>query len=140
MMPHGMLDPYSLQQKRWRKKLYLAATELKNLRSASRIVFTATQERDAARENLPWLARGEVIALAADTPPELSRQEATDLLATQFPQIMGRRCLLFLGRIDPKKGLERLLMALPQVIKKHPTILLAVAGDGGPSYLRQIRD
>jgi len=140
VMPHGMLDPYSLGRRRWRKKLYLAAIERRNLQGASRIVFTAAQEQDAARESMPWLTAGEVIPLAADHPPQLSRQEATKLFATHFPQIAGRRFVLFLGRIDPKKGLERLIMALPKVIEKHPTVLLAVAGDGEPSYVRQIRD
>ena len=31
LMPHGMLDPYSLRQKRWRKTIYLAAVERSNL-------------------------------------------------------------------------------------------------------------
>ena len=140
MMPHGMLDPYSLGQKRWRKKLYLAATERRNLEGASRLVFTAKQEEKAAKEILPWLRAGEVIPLAADIPPELSRQDAAKMFATCFPEIAGRRCILFLGRIDPKKGLERLVVALPEVIEKHPTVLLVIAGDGEPSYVRQIRD
>src|SRR5262245_27408195 len=35
LMPHGMLDPYVLRQKRWRKKIYLAAIERSNLQGAS---------------------------------------------------------------------------------------------------------
>ena len=140
MMPHGMLDPYSLAQKRWRKQLYLAAVERRNLEGANRLVFTAQQEEDAARRSLPWLAPSEIIPLAADDPPELSRQAAVATFAARFPQIADRRCLIFLGRIDPKKGLERLLAALPVVIEKHPNVLLVVAGDGEPSYFRHIRD
>jgi glycosyltransferase involved in cell wall biosynthesis len=140
MMPHGMLDPYSLGQKRWRKKLYLAATERRNLESASRLVFTAKQEEAAAKKILPWLQASEVIPLAADIPPKLSRQDAAKVFAARFPEIAGRRCVLFLGRIDPKKGLERLLVALPKVVEKHPAVLLVIAGDGEPSYVGQIRD
>jgi glycosyltransferase involved in cell wall biosynthesis len=139
-MPHGMLDPYSLAQKRWRKKVYLAAAERRNLEGAVRLIFTAQQEQDAARKRLPWLTTGEVIPLGADSPPEQSRYEANKAFAARFPQIAGRRCLLFLGRIDPKKGLERLLAALPEVIEKHPAVLLVVAGDGQPSYVRHVRD
>jgi glycosyltransferase involved in cell wall biosynthesis len=140
MMPHGMLDPYSLAQKRWRKKLYLVATERRNLEGASRLVFTAEKEEKAAKELLPWLRAGEVIPLAADIPPEVSRHDAAKIFATCFPEIASRRCILFLGRIHQKKGLERLIAALPGVIAKHPSILLVVAGDGEPSYVRQIRD
>src|SRR5262245_51940684 len=45
LMPHGMLDPYSLRQKHWRKRLYLAAVEGRNLREASRLIFTTAQEK-----------------------------------------------------------------------------------------------
>jgi glycosyltransferase involved in cell wall biosynthesis len=138
LMPHGMLDAYSLAQKRWRKKLYLVAIERCNLQGASGLVFTATQEEDSARKILPWLTTSVVIPLAGDNPPQLSRRDARRVLAAQFPQIADRRCVLFLGRIDPKKGLERLITALPQVIKKHPSVLLTLAGDGEPSYLRKI--
>lgn len=69
LMPHGMLDPYSLRQKRWRKKIYLAAIERRNLQGASRLIFTTVHEQQAACQSLPWLAAGEVIPLAADCPP-----------------------------------------------------------------------
>jgi glycosyltransferase involved in cell wall biosynthesis len=138
LMPHGMLDPYSLGQKHWRKKIYLALAERRNLEAASRLVFTARQEEDSARSSLPWLGPGEVIALAADDPPDL--QAAAADFAGLFPRIAGRRPLLFLGRIDPKKGLERLLSAMPEVVEKHPDVLVVVAGDGEPSYVRYVRN
>lgn len=138
MMPHGMLDPYSLAQKRWRKTMYLALTERRNLEGASRLVFTARQEADAARKSMPWLPQGEVIALAADDPPD--RQAAAQAFAALFPQVAGRRCLVSLGRIDPKKGLDRLLAALPQIISRQSGILMVVAGDGEPAYVRHIRN
>jgi hypothetical protein len=50
MMPHGMLDPYSLRQKRWRKRIYLAASERRNLEGFSRLTFTTFHEQQAARE------------------------------------------------------------------------------------------
>src|SRR5215813_4038795 len=40
LMPHGMLDPYSLGAKRWRKALYFAAIERKNILSAARMIYT----------------------------------------------------------------------------------------------------
>src|SRR5215510_2317029 len=38
LMPHGMLDPYSLSVKRWRKTLYLWAIEHKNILAAQRMI------------------------------------------------------------------------------------------------------
>src|SRR5262245_16765130 len=40
LMPHGMLDPWSLSMKSWRKALYLWAIERRNIMAARRIVYT----------------------------------------------------------------------------------------------------
>lgn len=39
--------------------------------------------------------------------------------------------LLFLGRLDPRNGLETVLAAMPRILARYPTAQLAVAG-GGP--------
>jgi phosphatidylinositol alpha-mannosyltransferase len=38
--------------------------------------------------------------------------------------------LLFLGRLDPRNGLETLLNAMPAVLQRFPDATLAIAGDG----------
>jgi glycosyltransferase involved in cell wall biosynthesis len=92
---------------RWQKKVYLAAAERGNLQGASRLIFTTAHEQQAAQQNLPWLAPSEVIPLGADCPPYVSREACAATFTNLFPQVSERRCLLFLGRIHPKKGLER---------------------------------
>lgn len=47
--------------------------------------------------------------------------------------------LLFLGRLHPKKGLDRILNCLPSVKQAVPNVILVVAGDGDGIYTRQIR-
>jgi len=39
-------------------------------------------------------------------------------------------CLLFVGRLVEKKGLDYLIHAMPTILKKHPQINLMIAGDG----------
>jgi glycosyltransferase involved in cell wall biosynthesis len=135
MMPHGMLDPYSLRQRRWRKKVYLVVSERRNLEGACSVIFTTFQEQQAARASLSWLGAGEIIPLGADAPPEMPREAARQAFIDLFPKAANRRCLLFLGRIHPKKGLERLLAILPEIVCRHPSILLVIAGDGPRSYV-----
>jgi phosphatidylinositol alpha-mannosyltransferase len=50
----------------------------------------------------------------------------------------GKRRILFLGRLDERKGLEVLLRALPAVLKSVPEVRLAVVGSG-PMELRARR-
>jgi glycosyltransferase involved in cell wall biosynthesis len=139
LMPHGMLDPYSLRQKGWRKRLYLTAIERGNLKRANRLVFTTAEEERCAREAFPWLPPGAVIPLGADGPCDLPRNVAAEAFRRLFPQVEGRLCVLFLGRIHRKKGLEGLLAALPEIARKHPKVLLVVAGEGERSYVQHLR-
>src|SRR5207237_6148022 len=48
--PHGMLDPWSLNQSRLKKKLYLTWRGNRNLRGAAALHFTSATERDNARQ------------------------------------------------------------------------------------------
>jgi glycosyltransferase involved in cell wall biosynthesis len=140
LMPHGMLDPYSLRQKQWRKRMYLAAIERRNLEGASRIVYTTFHEQQAAQEGLSWIGAGEIIPLGADRPPDMPRQTAREAFINLFPQVANRRCLISLGRIHPKKGLESLLTILPEISRRHPSILLIIAGDGEQSDVRALKN
>src|SRR4029077_16188783 len=49
--------------------------------------------------------------------------------------------LLFLGRLDPRNGLETVLRAMPAVLERFPETTLVVAGDGPlrPLYERLAR-
>ena len=138
-MPHGMLDPYSLGVKPFRKKLYLKLTEQATLRQASRIVFTTPLEEQLARASAPWLGASEVVPLGADSPPGDSREALAEKFVTEFPDASGRRCLLFLGRLHPKKGIEHLIQILPAVLSEHPDSVLVIAGTGDESYVRRLK-
>ena len=140
LMPHGMLDPYSLRQRRWQKSIFLATLERSNLKEARRLVFTTAEEERAARETLPWLPPGAVIPLAADCPSHISREALAEKFRNLFPQAVDRRCLLFLGRIHKKKGLERILAALPEIARRYPQVLLLVAGQGERAYVQHVED
>lgn len=56
-----------------------------------------------------------------------------------------RRIILFVGRLIPDKGVHHLIEALPQIIDKHPDVLLLIIGsasygsDREPSYVQQLK-
>ena len=47
-----------------------------------------------------------------------------------FPKLKGKRILLFAGRIVKEKNLGFLLNILPEILKKHPDVVLLFAGSG----------
>jgi len=49
--------------------------------------------------------------------------------------------LLFLGRLDPRNGLDTVLSAMPGILRHYPDAQLVVAGEGplGPHYRRRAR-
>jgi Glycosyltransferase len=68
--------------------------------------------------------------------PELFRNDSSRVkefrgkLETAFPALAGKRILLFAGRIGKEKNLSFLLRLLPAIVKKHPEVVLLVAGNG----------
>jgi glycosyltransferase involved in cell wall biosynthesis len=133
LMPHGMLDPYSLSVKRWRKTLYLWAVERRNLSAAHRLIYTTAEEARLVTSEFLSLPKGVVIPLGGDAPGRDSQELATGFLE-RFPQARGRRQLLFLGRLHFKKGLDRILAVLPSIVRVFPEVLLTIVGDGSPAF------
>lgn len=139
LSPHGMLDPGAINVHAWRKAMYLALIERRNLADAARVIFTTATERDLAAATLRGWSRCEVVSLGADHPPSLPREAlATRFLGDHPGGVTGRR-ILFLARLHPKKGLERLLDAMPAILASEPDTHLFVAGSGSKAYEARLR-
>jgi glycosyltransferase involved in cell wall biosynthesis len=69
-----------------------------------------------------------MIPNGVDVPAALNRRERN-----------GELRLLFIGRLDPKKGIEALLRAC-SLIDSAPPWRLAIAGEGAPRYALQLKE
>jgi glycosyltransferase involved in cell wall biosynthesis len=133
VFPHGMLDPYFKRRyprKHLKKWLYWLPAEYWVLRRAARVLFTTETERELAAQSF-WLHRWKplVVALGTEQPPA----DTARLLAAfhaRVPDIAGHKFLLFLGRIDPKKGPDLLLEAFLALAASAPELHLVMAGPG----------
>jgi len=75
-----------------------------------------------------------------DNPVELENFKITkrsDILK-KF-KIEGKKFLLFVGRINEKKGIELLLEAHKNILKKQEELLLVIAGSGTKEYEEEIK-
>jgi len=111
VFPHGMLDPYfrrAAPAKHLRKQLYWLLAEFWNLRSATRVLFTTTRERSlSAHTFFPSRWTSALVPLGTEAPPPTS----LEAFHQRCPAARNQRFLLFLGRIDPKKGCDLLMRA-----------------------------
>lgn len=126
VVPHGMLDPWSLGQKRWKKRVGLAVGSGRMLRTAAALHLVYADEAAHARAlgvRVSMRAIPNGVSLAEIDPvPEASefRRSVPELGADPF--------VLFLGRLHHKKGLDILAAAFARIAARFPTLRLVVAG------------
>ncbi|WP_340587889.1 glycosyltransferase [Erythrobacter alti] len=124
--PHGMLDPWALANSGWKKRLAGAFYENANLRGAACLHALAEAEARAIRA-------------AGFSNPVAQIPNGIDLPQAPCPPATGkgRKTLLFLGRLHPKKGLSELLTAWGMIATDDPDFVarwrVVIAGwdDGG---------
>ncbi len=103
LRPHGVLDPYHRSRHRWRKDVYTALLERRNIAGAAGLHFTSTMEREHV-EPLGLGVPGFVVPLGVDAA-ELQRPRGAELLLEWQPQLAGRPLVTYLGRLAVKKRL-----------------------------------
>lgn len=138
LMPHGMLDPYSLSVNAKRKSIYMQMFEQHNVAGAARIIYTTPEEERLATLAGLRLPAGDRVPLGASASLS-SKSMLSALFLERFPQAAGKQVLLFLGRLHFKKGLDRVLNCVNALKKTIPDLLLVVAGDGDAGYTKDLR-
>jgi len=121
VMPHGMLDPWFQRHpsRRWkaiRNWWYWKFIECRTIGLADGLLFTCHQELELAREAFrPYSPQTECnVGLGIEGPPEFD-EPMNEAFLSKCPAVRDRGYLLFLSRIDPKKGIDLLLQAYANV-------------------------
>ncbi|MBF6571138.1 MAG: glycosyltransferase [Candidatus Binataceae bacterium] len=143
--PHGSLDPFLYRVRRWRKwpleKLVVASA----LAHAGAVQFTAEEEMLLAASTGLFRADNQKPVFNAVVVPEgvdlndSSPQPVGPDFAQLFPQAAGKRVILFLGRINFKKGLDILAKAYGIVRRVLPDTHLVIAGPDNEGYEATLR-
>jgi glycosyltransferase involved in cell wall biosynthesis len=128
---HGMLDPWfreSYPIKHLAKQIVWWLADGRLLRDARAVLFTTEEERLLARDAFwPYHLREIVVGYGtADVAGEPAEQ--IEAFRSLVPELRGRRYLLFLSRIHPKKGCDQLIRAFAPLALLNPDLDLVVAG------------
>lgn len=126
VIPNGMLDPWSLAQKKWKKRLAMLLGYRKMLDGAAALhVLNDDEERliRPLRLKCPGIIVPNGVFLEEITP-----LPPTGEFRRRRPELRDDPFILFLSRVHYKKGLDHLADAFAIVAKQHPTVRLVVAG------------
>ena len=128
---HGMLDPWfkrTYPLKHLKKSLYWPWGEYRVLRDAQAVLFTCEEEKLLARQSFGLYRAREVVVSYGTVGPvgDAAAQKAAFL--TRYPELRGKRILLFLSRIHVKKGCDLLIDAFARVTRFDPSLHLVMAG------------
>lgn len=142
--PLGVLNKWGLENRRaWLKAFSFRYVEKPILRHAAAMHYTSEQERMEA-EAAGASAKAYVIPLGIDLSAFQSLP-APELFFARWPQARGKKLVLFLSRLDAKKGVELLLKAWATIyqastIARQSEWLLVIAGKGEANYESQLKE
>lgn len=136
--PNGMLDAWSLSQKAWKKRPYMALIERDTLLGASAIHLTSEGELTHSHLN-KWQVPKIVIPLGLHKSKYTELPDGHDFF-NRYPELSGKRIVLFLGRLHYKKQPDVVISAFYQACSEMPDAHLVLAGAGEQSYLKRLQD
>jgi glycosyltransferase involved in cell wall biosynthesis len=131
IFPHGALDPWfkrTYPLKHLKKWLYWPWAEYRVLRDANAVLFTCEEERILARQSFWMYQCREVVVNQGTSMPSGDAEAQKSAFYARFPELRGKRLLLFMGRIHPKKGCDLLIEAFAKVFRDQPEWRLVMAG------------
>ncbi len=124
IQPHGMLEPWALGHKAWKKRLGMALFQRSDLDAARVLIATAWQELESIRR----LGLRQPVAIIPN---------GVDLLSPLCPGRPWQRAhervrnVLFLSRVHPVKGLMNLVQAWARLAPRGWRLRIAGPDEGG---------
>ncbi|MBB5030957.1 glycosyltransferase [Prosthecobacter vanneervenii] len=139
LRPFGVLNRWGMERRKaWLKRLIFRWLEKPVMENAAALHFTSEDEAaDVAR--LKIKAPGHVIPLGIDLSP-YEHLPSPRLFESRFPDFEAEKTVLFLSRIDVKKGLDLLLPAFKKVLSFIGGVKLIIAGDGDQLLMAKLQN
>lgn len=135
---HGLLDRWALRQSYWKKWLMSSLFQKQHLRRADLIHLINPDEKDDLFRHLGYQHPGAVVIPNGVRVSEFAQLPPAGTFRRAFSLPDHKKLVLFLSRLNRKKGLDLLLPAFKQYQEQNSDALLIIAGpDDG--YEAQVR-
>ena len=130
--PKGVLYPYTIKKKAWKKWPYYKIIVKRNIQKATFIHYTAEDEAEKCHLRLD-LKNKEIIVPNGINLSEFTILPDRERIVEHYPILKDKKIILFLGRINWKKGLDILVKAYSRLAKERSDIHLLIVGsdEGG---------
>ena len=131
LFTHGMLDPWFKEKyplKHLKKLIYWKIIESKVVKGSEAIFFTSNKEEYLSKS---WFNNLKTNKKVINYGISKSHQDSSKLIQVfkkKFPEVKNKKIILFLSRIDYKKGIDILVKAFGRISHKYPNHILVVAG------------
>lgn len=133
---HGALEPWCLNHKKLKKKFYWHVIQRKILQEASGLHAITREEV----KNIKKLVNNHKIFLIPNgiNVEEFKNPPEKEYIEYLYPELKGKKIILFMGRIHPIKGLDLLAKSFGLVLKKRRDVQLVIAGPDSYGYKTKI--
>ena len=124
IMPHGMLDPYfqrapDRRLKAIRNWFYWKLIENRVVNDADGLLFTCEVELQLAGEAFsPYHPKNKINVGYGIIAPPVKTSAMFDAFAQKCPELKGQNYILYLSRINEKKGVDLLIKAYAEMLEK----------------------
>ena len=133
---HGSLDPFDLRKHKLLKRLLGPIFIRPMLARSAGVVCTARREADVLET---YGATPSRFSVPLPVVPVAATPEARSAFRAKHKIPQDALVVLFLSRVDYKKGLEFLIPSLAAAKKKHPSLWFVMAGSGDAEFTAGIR-
>jgi glycosyltransferase involved in cell wall biosynthesis len=139
LTPHNSLDPYDIRKHEWWKRKLVGPLYVRKLTTDALAIHCTAQLEAERLDRLGGRAPASIIPYPVKDP-----NPSGECRSEGFRRAHGFRdgdfVLLFLSRIDSKKGLDLLLRAMEIIVREAGDVKLAVVGDGDPETVAEYRN
>ncbi|WP_340112517.1 glycosyltransferase [Maribellus mangrovi] len=133
---HGMFASEALKVSRFKKQIMSKLFISKSLQSCNCVHVTTLNEYENVRR-FGATCPIAIVPIGIDLSLYQEKTDETEIF-DKWPELKGKRILLFLSRVDPIKSVENLILAWSRLKDKFKDWHLVIAGDGNQQYLSEL--